>query len=177
MESWAGAAIEELASKGIISGVSNTSFAPLKQVTRAEFLTMLVRAYQLADESATVSFSDVTTSDWFYASVAAAVKAGLAQGVGDGKFDPNRAITREEMAIMAANALKLINKDAVVSDVDGALEKFADQDKMAAYAKEAIALLTQQGVINGMSNGTYAPKGIANRAQAAVIISNLLKQQ
>ncbi|WP_238403980.1 M20/M25/M40 family metallo-hydrolase [Paenibacillus paridis] len=177
VESWAGAAIEELASKGIIAGVSNTSFAPLKQVTRAEFLTMLVRAYQLADENATVSFSDVKTSDWYYASVAAAVKAGLAQGVGDGKFDPNRAITREEMAIMAANALKLINKDAVVSDVDGALEKFADQDKMAAYAKEAIALLTQQGVINGMTNGTYAPKGIANRAQAAVIISNLLKQQ
>lgn len=137
---------------------------------------MLVRAYQLADESATADFSDVKTSDWYYASVAAAVKAGLAQGVGEGKFDPNRPITREEMAIMAANALKLINKDAAASDVEGALSKFSDQAKMASYAKEAIALLTEQGVINGMTDGSYAPKGIANRAQAAVIISKLLKK-
>ncbi|MGO4349666.1 M20/M25/M40 family metallo-hydrolase [Paenibacillus sp. MCAF9] len=176
VEAWAGDAIKELAGKGIITGISSTSFAPLKQVTRAEFLTMLVRAYQLADESATANFSDVKTSDWYYASVAAAVKAGLAQGVGEGKFDPNRPITREEMAIMAANALKLINKDAAASDVEGALSKFSDQAKMASYAKEAIALLTEQGVINGMTDGSYAPKGIANRAQAAVIISKLLKK-
>ncbi|CAM4381725.1 Zn-dependent M28 family amino/carboxypeptidase [Paenibacillus endophyticus] len=176
VEAWAGEAIEELAGKGIISGLSSTTFAPLKEVTRAEFLTMLVRAFQLADETASVTFSDVDASDWYYASVAAAVKAGLAQGVGEGKFDPNRPITREEMAIMAANALKIVNKDAIVSDIDGALDKFADKDLMALYAKEAIALLTQQGVINGMTDGTYAPKGIANRAQAAVIISKLLKQ-
>lgn len=176
VEAWAGEAIEELAGKGIISGLSSTTFAPLKEVTRAEFLTMLVRAFQLADETASVTFSDVNASDWYYAYVAAAVKAGLAQGVGEGKFDPNRPITREEMAIMAANALKIVNKDATVSDIDGALDKFADKGLMALYAKEAIALLTQQGVINGMTDGTYAPKGIANRAQAAVIISKLLKQ-
>ncbi|NBD24471.1 M20/M25/M40 family metallo-hydrolase [Paenibacillus glycinis] len=173
--SWAKDAIESLASKGIVKGIDDKgSFAPLKQVTRAEFLTMLVRAFDLKAENATISFSDVKSGAWYYEAVAAAVEAGIAQGVGGGKFDPNRPITREEMAIMAANLLSTI-KDLQVTDVAGQLSKFKDQGSMASYAKEAIALLTQTGVITGTSADAFTPKGIANRAQAAVIISRILE--
>ena len=173
VEAWAGEAIRELAGLGIINGVAENQFAPLKQVTRAEFLTMIVRAFNLVDENASVSFSDVQTSNWHYTYVASAVEAGLVQGVGGNRFEPNRAITREEMAIMAANVLKL-TQDASIDDVDGALAKFTDRGTIASYAREAIALLTEEGVIQGMTATTYGPKGIANRAQAAVIISRML---
>ncbi len=101
------------------------------------------------------------------------MEKGLIQGVGGNKFDPNRAITREEMAIMSANVLKAV-KNKTAADAAAALAKFKDQDSMASYAKDAIALLTENNVINGMTATTFQPKGIANRAQAAVIINRML---
>ncbi|CAM4430872.1 M20/M25/M40 family metallo-hydrolase [Paenibacillus tarimensis] len=176
VEAWAAEAIAELAARGIISGTSAGSFSPLKEVTRAEFLTMLVRTLNLEVEGKTAAFSDVKNTDWYSSYIAAAVEAGLASGTGSGKFDPKRAITREEMAIMSANALKKM-KDVQMPDVDGALAKFKDKDKLASYSKEPVALLTEAGVINGMTATTFQPKGKANRAQAAVIIKRMLDLQ
>ncbi|MBY9078919.1 S-layer homology domain-containing protein [Paenibacillus sp. HN-1] len=170
---WAAPAIQELTAKGILKGVSATSFAPKKEVTRAEFITMIVRAFGLLDEAASASFTDVKTTDWSYGYIASGVKNGLVNGVGGGKFDPKRAVTREEMAIIAANALKQF-KGKTVLNPDQALSGFTDKDSIAAYAKEAVALLAQEGVVNGLTPDTFGPKGISNRAQAAVIISRLI---
>jgi hypothetical protein len=134
---------------------------------------MLVRAVNIDTAGATASFSDVPATSWFYDAVAAGVEAGIVQGTGNNKFDPNKPITREEMAIMAARALKL-SKSITVANPDAVLGKFKDQGSMAAYAKESIALLTQEGIINGMTASTFAPKGDASRAQAAVIIFKML---
>lgn len=171
--SWAKEAIEGLAAKGIVKGVGKDNFQPMKPVTRAEFLAMLVRAFELPGGSVPASMKDVTASDWYYDAVAAALKAGLAQGVSSSKFEPNRPITREEMAVMSANALKLLSKKATDS-VEEPLSKFKDKDKIASYAKSAVVLLTQEGIINGTGADRFTPKGIANRAQAATIIWNLL---
>ncbi|MHA7965108.1 M20/M25/M40 family metallo-hydrolase [Paenibacillus sp. CAU 1782] len=170
--SWAGEAIGKLAALGIIKGMTDEQFAPLNQVTRAQFITMLVRALGLEDAEASVTFGDVSRSAWHYEYIAAGVKAGIAQGTGTGRFNPDKPITREEMAIMAANALKLVNE---ASGDESTLDKFSDKESIASYAREAVALLTQQGVINGMGNDTFAPKGVANRAQAAVIIYRMLE--
>nr|WP_269846494.1 S-layer homology domain-containing protein [Paenibacillus roseus] len=171
--SWADEAIEALTKKGVLQGVAEGKFAPLKEVTRAEFIAMLVRAFDLLDAGAKVDFTDVEANVWYYGYVATAVEKGLIQGVGGNKFDPNRAITREEMAIMSANVLKAV-KGKTATDASAALAKFKDQDSMAAYAKDAIALLTENKVINGMTATTFQPKGIANRAQAAVMINRML---
>ncbi|WP_151738050.1 S-layer homology domain-containing protein [Paenibacillus tengchongensis] len=173
---WAAPAIQDLTAKGIINGVGGNSFAPLKEVTRAEFITMIVRAFSLSLENASASFSDVSTASWAYSYVAAGVENGLVNGVGNGKFEPNRAITREEMAIIAANALTKF-KGKAVTDTDAALAGFKDKASIASYGKDAVALLTQEGIVQGMTADTFAPKGIANRAQAAVIISNILNLQ
>ncbi|WP_150275977.1 S-layer homology domain-containing protein [Paenibacillus tepidiphilus] len=173
---WAAPAIQELTAKGIINGVGGKSFAPLKDVTRAEFITMIVRAFSLPLENASASFSDVSTASWAYSYVAAGVENGLVNGVGNGKFEPNRAITREEMAIIAANALTKF-KGKAVTDADAALASFKDKASIASYGKDAVALLTQEGIVKGMTADTFAPKGIANRAQAAVIISNIINLQ
>ncbi|MNB79926.1 Endo-1,4-beta-xylanase A precursor [compost metagenome] len=173
---WAASAIEELSAKGIINGVGNGSFAPLKEVTRAEFIAMIVRAFALPLENASADFSDVAASSWAYSYVAAGVSNGLVNGVGNGKFEPNRSITREEMAIIAANALTKF-KGKSVANADTALAGFKDKASIASYGKDAVALLTQEGIVQGMTADTFAPKGIANRAQAAVIISNIINLQ
>lgn len=171
--SWAKEAIEGLAAIGIVKGVGNDNFQPMKPVTRAEFAAMLVRAFKLTGGSVPASMNDVTASDWYYDTVAAALKAGLAQGMSSGKFEPNRPITREEMAVMSANALKLVNMN-MPDNLEAALSKFKDKEKIASYAKSAVALLTKEGIINGTGADLFTPKGIANRAQAATIIWNLL---
>jgi hypothetical protein len=169
---WAKAAIEELAALGIVEGVGQDSFRPMKSVTRAEFLAMLVRAFQLTG-AADLEFTDVKPTDWYYSVIASAIDAGLAKGIGGGKFDPNRPITRQEMAIMGANALTLFT-DMKAEDEEGTLAKFKDGSSIAGYARNAVALLAEKGVIQGTGDDRFMPKGIANRAQAAVIIHNLL---
>lgn len=170
---WAQEAIEALVAKGILKGLDANTFAPTKTVTRAEFVTMLVRALNLTGSATTSSFNDVKQGVWYTDSIALAVKAGLVQGSGNGKFEPGREVTREEMAIMVANALK--DKLQPI-DKNAALGKFADKSSIAPYAQEAIAQLTQLGIVNGVDGGKFAPKGIANRAQAAVIIYRMLGQ-
>ncbi|WP_231638754.1 family 10 glycosylhydrolase [Paenibacillus sp. JCM 10914] len=170
--SWASEAIEKLASIGVVEGTGTGLFQPQKSVTRAEFLAMLVRAFHLSGV-ADLEFVDVNESDWHYVVIAAAVEAGLAQGVGGGKFEPNRPITREEMAIMSASALRLLTGIRVENE-NAALAKFKDSIRIASYAREAVALLAEQGVIQGTGGDLFTPKGTATRAQAAVIIFNLL---
>jgi 2',3'-cyclic-nucleotide 2'-phosphodiesterase/3'-nucleotidase/5'-nucleotidase len=171
---WAQQAIGSLAEKGIVKGLENGNFAPTKSVTRAEFVTMLVRALNLSNSGAAASFNDVKQGAWYTDSIAAAVNAGLVKGSGNGKFEPGREITREEMAIMIVNALA---GQLPSIDTSAVLGEFADKASIAPYAKEAVAQLTQLGIVNGVAGGKFAPKAIANRAQAAVIIYRMLENK
>ncbi|WP_234032850.1 family 10 glycosylhydrolase [Paenibacillus faecalis] len=171
--SWAKEAMDELTATGIMKGFGDNTIRPLKPVTRAEFLAMLVRAFELTGESASVSMKDIKPSDWYYEIVAAGLESGIVKGVGGDKFEPNRSITREEMAVMSANVLKQMKGMGAV-DADQALSKLKDKEKIAPYAKSAVALLWEEGIMNGTGADRFMPKGIANRAQAAVVIWNLL---
>ncbi|WP_051010693.1 bifunctional 2',3'-cyclic-nucleotide 2'-phosphodiesterase/3'-nucleotidase, partial [Paenibacillus riograndensis] len=171
---WAQEAINALAAKGIIKGIDGKNFAPNKTVTRAEFVTMLVRALDLAPSGASTKFSDVKQGVWYTDAIAAAVNAGIVKGSGNGKFEPGREVTREEMALMIAAALK----DQLQSiDTASALAGFGDKSKIASYAQEAVAQLTQLGIVNGVDGQKFAPKSDATRAQAAVIIYRMLEKK
>ncbi len=170
---WAQEAIASLAAKGIVKGLDANTFAPTKTVTRAEFVTMLVRALSPNVSGATSTFTDVKQGVWYTESIAIAVKAGYVQGTGNGKFEPGREITREEMAIMVANALK---GQLQPIDKTAALSKFTDKSSISSYAQEAVAQLTHLGIVTGVDATKFLPKGIANRAQAAVIIYRMLEK-
>lgn len=169
---WAQDAINALAAQGIVKGLDGSNFAPVKSVTRAEFVTMLVRSLKLSESGANPAFNDVKQGLWYSSPIAIAVQAGLVQGSGNGKFEPGREITREEMAIMIANALK---GQLPAVDNTAALQNFADRSAIAPYAQNAVSQLTQLGIVNGVDGGKFAPKSIANRAQAAVIIYRMLE--
>lgn len=163
---WASEAITMLASKNIVSGRDENTFDPNANITRAEYCQILVGAIGKSAEYADASFDDVPTDAWFYHAVAVASKYGIVSGYGDGNFGPYDLITRQDMALMTQRAAEAVGKNlTAVSD-----SSFTDADQISEYAQDAVYTLANAGIINGMGDGTFAPKANATRAQASVII-------
>jgi membrane-bound inhibitor of C-type lysozyme len=164
---WAVTAINSLASLGVINGRSETVFDPNATVTRAEFAKMVCNAFGITtNTNNTQTFTDVTVSDWFYQSVEAAAAAGVINGISDTEFAPNELVTREQMAAMLYRAIAYKG----ISLKTGSPISFTDASSISEYAVTAVNALSSAGVINGMDDGSFAPKESATRAQAACII-------
>jgi len=82
-------------------------------------------------------------------------------------------MTREQLAVLGANVIQAFPGDNVV-DTDAVLKKYNDGAKIAGYARESVALLTGLGILQGTSGSAFAPREIVTRAQAAVMIRNLI---
>lgn len=169
---WANVEIEALASAGIIKGTSATTFSPGKPITRADYMTLLVRALKLHAEVDS-NFNDVQQTDYYFKEVGIAKKLGIAQGTGDNQFKPRMSISRQDMMVLAARAMNIAGK--VLDETASDLNHFRDSDKVAAYAVTPLAQLIKKGIIQG-DNGRIKPHDTAIRAEAAVIIYRLLYQ-
>ncbi|OMD44582.1 S-layer homology domain-containing protein, partial [Paenibacillus odorifer] len=170
---WAQKDVETLASKLIINGMSDRTFAPAGQVTRAQFAALLVRGLGLSTESLTNVFADVNTTAWYAQDVNTAAKLGLIQGVGEGKFSPDSRITREQMVVMIMNAIQLVQGD---DRAEAQLRTpFADQASISGYATQAVTEAASQGLIKGKTETAFAPQDTATRAEAAVMIKQVLQ--
>jgi hypothetical protein len=172
---WSREAVEKLASKLIVQGVSATQFAPEDTVTRAQFTTLLVRALGLDDAEAR-AFTDIPSGEWYSGTVAAAYEAKLVSGYEDGSFRPGKPITRQELAVLLSNALTAIGKSITIANADQMLAGFADRADIAEWAKSATAQLVSAGITDGKAEGLYEPLSLATRAEAAVMIERLLKK-
>ncbi|WP_198360488.1 Ig-like domain-containing protein [Thermincola potens] len=168
---WARAVIEEMARKGIVTGRAAGQFAPDAHVTRAEFTRMLVAALGLNLEKGTGTFRDVKEGDWYCRWVETAYRAGLVKGSKD-LFRPGDRITRQEMAVMVANALSARN--LLPEGDSSAAAGFDDSSTVAPWARRAMAGLVNAGVINGRNPRLLAPLDRATRAEAAVMIKKML---
>lgn len=166
---WAATQIETIRLLGIVSGKTDKTFAPGDNVTRAEFLAMLVRLFDLKAGNKVKEFTDVSAGEWFYETVKIASSLGIAYGYENGAFDPNAVITREDMAVFAKRALEAAGIDPSA----GLTSVFSDAADISDYAYDAVDYMTGVGVINGMGDGTFMPRATATRAQAAVVIYNL----
>lgn len=167
---WARNAIVTLSNKGILKGVGDNKFAPNTLVTREEFVKMLVCAFGDKTQTAKeVNFSDVDPNEWYAEFVFAAVESGIVNGKGDGTFGVGENITRQDMAAMAYRAaLKNISPDDE-TDI------FDDFDSVDAYAKSAVAVMAQKGIINGKENRMFCPLDNATRAEAAKVIFEIIQ--
>ena len=166
---WAEQAINDLATKGIVAGDGSGKFYPGNNVTREEFVKMLIIGFGLRDYSATCDFDDVSESDWYYEFVAAANKLGIVKGMSETEFGVGRNITRQDMAVMVYRAATVAGKTLADGEIN-----FTDNDDIAEYAAAPVGAMQASGIITGMGDGTFAPLSNANRAQAAVIISRIL---
>ena len=170
---WAKEAIETLYKKNIVSGRSESSFAPNDNITREEFLTMLMNALNLNDLSAECDFADASKDRWSYKTIASAAKYGILQGY-NGYCNPSDNITRQDLTAMAYRALK-------VSDINLSQTRdyvyFSDNYEIANYAAEAVEIMYRSGVINGMTESEFVPNEAATRAQSAKIIYEIIKNR
>ncbi|UJF31883.1 family 43 glycosylhydrolase [Paenibacillus hexagrammi] len=188
---WAKASVQALAARDIVDGTGAHEFTPNQQVTRAQFLKMLMYAFDLTSEHASSTFSDVEKDAWYYSSVSAAQKLGIVQGKDDGTFGVNDAITREDMAVMAYRAAQAAGIDlaATVGTADTAgagdftdqsqiatgTSDFSDKSEIASYAVSSVAAMQKAGILSGKASGLFAPKDSASRAEAAKMIYGLYK--
>lgn len=154
---------------GITKGVSETEYAPQGKVTRAQFITMLCRAYGI-EEMTGENFADCGNT-WYTGYLAAAKQLGISNGVGDNMFAPEKEITREEMVTLIYNYLKSINK---VTEETAELS-FADSDNVSEWAKTAVAYAAKNGIVNGKGNNIFDSQGTATRAELAQIFYNMFK--
>ena len=168
---WASNAINILSERGIIAGRSETEFCPQDTITREEFLRLVIASLNIIGVSENANtFSDVDESAWYVSTVETAVACGIVSGMSEEKFGVGIPITRQDMATILYRAVKY----AEVNLYSVAEPEFSDEDDIPDYAKEAVGALSKAKVINGMEDGTFMPKKTATRAEAAVMLYNLL---
>jgi len=169
---WAQSYVETIANKLIVEGYEDGSFGPDRNITRAEFATLIVRALGLNGKAAPDSqFLDVSTSDWFEGAVALAYDAGIVNGYEDGTFQANKVITREELAAMVVRASAYAGAELSAS-VD-VLDAFSDADSIV-WAHEEIAAAVEAGIVTGYEDDTFRATKTATRAEAVTMINRFL---
>lgn len=175
---WAKPEVEYMASKRIISGVSMTAYAPDRAITRAEFTALLVRALGIRTEAKPAGdrFADVPATAWYASVVEAGARAGLVSGVSETRFAPEQPVTREQVAVMLANARKLTTGEpANATPATNALSRYDDAERISPWARDAFAEAVADGIIQGMAADRLAPAETATRAQAAVMLARMLR--
>lgn len=165
---WAKQPIEVLASKGIIQGTAANQFSPAKQITRAEYLTLLVKTLGLTANIES-NFTDVQQGSYYYEAAGIAKQLGIVGGTGNNEFGPNTPISRQDMMVMTYKALR--KADALTANAASveAIQAFNDRAEVAGYAAEGVATLVHEGLITG-ADGKIQPKLPTTRAEAAVFL-------
>lgn len=171
---WAAESINKLAENGIITGTGDRQFSPASNVTRAEFVTMLMRAYGSDVTAAAVQFNDAAEGEWYYEPIAKAVALGVANGYDNGNFGINDNISREDMMVMAYRTMNAIG---ITIPKSKDYQTFGDQNSISDYAAEAVEAMYCADIINGVGDNMLNPKGEADRAQSAKIIYGLINME
>ena len=168
-EDWFFEAVDHLAAEGCIAGITESSFGPGLDMPRASFLTVLGRLAGVELTHAETRFTDVPADSFYSGYVAWAVEKGITGGVDATHFAPAAPVNRAQMVCFLYAYAKSEGMDVEVSDPAAALAQFSDADTLPAWAVPAMAWAVQNGIISGM-DGKLVPAGIANRAQAAVVL-------
>ena len=153
---------------GLMTGVSANEFAPEQTTTRAMIVSMLARL-EGVESANNAGFADVS-NEWYATAVNWAANVGVVNGYEDGTFQPNTAITREQLAAILMNYAAYKGED-VSNRAD--LTSYTDQP--STWAQEAMQWAVAEGLISGVTNDQLQPQSSATRAQVAAILQRLLE--
>ena len=165
---WYAEAVEAAAEQGYMTGVDSSHFAPEAMVTRATGVTVLWRMESSPAASAPSGFSDVPAGSWYAGAVDWAAQAGIAGGDGQGRFRPDAAVTRQELAVLLARYDEYLGTPMA----EGALNLFSDAGQISDWAAEGMAHAVGMGWLEG-NGGKINPQGTASRAQLAVLLDRM----
>ena len=166
---WAQAAIQYVYDNGLMTGVSDTAFAPEATTTRAMIVSMLARMEGVTS-AADAGFTDVAADDWYATAVNWAAANGIVNGISDDTFAPNDPITREQLAAMLMNYAQWKGQDTSArADLSGY------SDAPSTWASEAVQWAVAEGLLAGVTDDELQPQGQATRAQVAAIMQRFLE--
>lgn len=172
LAAWAREAIGALAYEGVVSGYEDGTVLPNKEITRDEFVKLLVTALSIdVDENAVCAYSDIQAGSWQQPYIAAATNSGIVTGTGTLTFGSGQTISRQDMATMIYRAVLKLK----VTLPSGNIAAFNDAEMISGYALEAVNKLAAAGVVSGMGDDNFAPGASATRAQAICMIFNIRK--
>ena len=175
-DGWYHDAVDYVVEHGIMEGMSPTTFAPRRELTRAEVVQVLYNLEGRPDVTGENIFTD-TAKHWAVDPITWAATTGVVDGYGDDTFRPNNPVSRQEFAQMLYRYAKYKGYDLAA---EGDLSQFPDSGKIGEWAEVAMKWANGEGLIQGHENGTIDPTGTTIRAQAASILMrfdlNLVQQ-
>lgn len=157
---------------GLMTGTSDTTFAPNIATTRGMLVSILHRL-EGGPSAESAGFSDVNDGDWYAQAVNWAASVGVVNGFDDGTFQPNAALTREQLAAILRNYAAYKGLDVSTS---GGLSTYTDAASISDWAKESVEWAVGQGLLSGVTDDTLAPQACATRAQLAAILQRYLSE-
>lgn len=171
---WAKECVEALYNKGIVSKAEDKKFRPDDNITREEFIKLIVCSFYDDLSAKEHDFADADRNEWYSTYLWKAYAEGIAMGYEDGRFGVGENITREDMVTMACRAISKLGKMPELKDTTVTLN-YNDTSHISGYALEYVKFVSEYGIVNGMGDGSFAPKATANRAQAAKVIYQILE--
>lgn len=173
---WAAESIGFVSEREIFLGTGSDTFSPNAGMTRAMFATVIGRLYERSygeiKTSDTHAFTDCNYGDYYGKYVDWAAENKIISGYGNGRFNPDDLITREQMAAILYRFVKFLG--FLPNETDTVLS-YPDSDSIAGYASDAALYCQTTGVISGRSGGIFAPQETATRAEVATIIQRFIK--
>lgn len=171
---WFKADVEAAVELGLMTGTSATTFNPKGVTTRAMVVATLYRLAGSPKVTEKAAFTDVVSGSYYEAAVAWAARNAIASGTSETTFEPNKAVTREQLAKFLFNYAVYQGMDAVT--ISENLSSFSDQAEISAYAVPALQWAVGAELIKG-SDGKLQPAGTATRCQFAAILNRFAATQ
>jgi hypothetical protein len=174
---WYSSAVSYITARDIASGTSANSFSPDTDITRGQFLVMMMKAYSIEPDTILTDNFDDAGSTYYTGYLAAAKRLGITGGIGNNLFAPDTAITRQDLSTILYKTLVLTGELSSIdaADLNSALKAYSDGTAVSSYAEEAMRYLVAEGAISG-SYQQLRPAAHTSRAEFVQILYNLLNQ-
>ena len=161
-QSWAMPYMEQLVDWGVMRGDVGGNLAPERNITRAEFVTLINRAYGYTRMAGT-PFTDVRSSDWYAQDIDIAYNMGYFKGTSPTTASPLSPVTREQAAV-------LLTRNLMLQETSGETLGFSDSRTLAEWSRGLIGAAAASGVINGYSDGSFRPQNNITRGEVAAML-------
>ena len=168
---WAADSIQFVVEKGYFAGTSENSFSPDVPMTRAMVVSVLGRIAN-AQGNTTTKFADIDQNQYYAPFIGWALENKIASGVSETEFNPNANITREQLAVMFLNFIK---SQGYAFDAEKDVS-FTDYENISPWAAESVDIMVKAGILNGRTDGSFDPKGVATRAEVATLLKLFLEK-
>ena len=167
VDHWAYSYVEQAVALGLFQGIDENTFDPAGTMTRGMFMTVLNRmSGEIVDNDTPTGFEDVAPGRYFTGAVAWAVSAGITKGTTETTFAPFEGTTRQQAAVFLYRYAQYMGLDLP----EGESVEFTDAADIGAYAEEAVDAMSSAGIIKGYTDGTFLPKTLISRAEAATML-------